>query len=122
MATAREVIKSALRKILADSEEPASDDMADALDTFNDFMESLALEGVFVAHQTLNLEDTVNIDKSHIQTLKHHLAVLLAPDYSAAIDPQVAFTAREGMKALRADTKLRRATRIDTALLRSKQW
>lgn len=124
MATAREVVKSALRKIisLGDTEEPSTSEMADGLEALNDFMESLAVEGVTVAHQTLALTDTVNLDPAHIKTVKNQLAVELAPEFGAAVDPQVAFSAREGMKALRADTKLKRTVPVDTALLRGFRW
>ena len=124
MATAREVVKSALRKInsLADTEEPSTSEMADGLEALNDFMESLAVEGVTVAHQTLVLDDTVNLDPAHIRTVKNQLAVELAPEFGAAVDPQVAFIAREGMKALRADTRLKRTVPVDTALLRGFRW
>jgi len=122
MATAREVVKSALRKILGDTEDPSTGEMADGLEMLNDFMESLVLEGVVVAHQTLLLDDEINIDKAHIFGLKNIMAGKLAPEFGAVIDPQVAFDAGEAMKMLRSDTRLKRATRIDPALLRRNTW
>lgn len=124
MATAREVVKAALRKILSlgDTDEPSSSEMADGLEAFNDFMESLVVDGVFVSHQTLTLDDEVNIDKSHIRTLKNQLAIDLAPEFGAAADPQIAFQAQQGMKAMRADTKFKRPARLDNAILRTHRW
>lgn len=124
MATAQEVVKAALRKILSlgDTEEPSASEMDDGLEALNDFMENLVVEGVIAAHQTLSLTSTVNLDKAHIRTLKHALAVELAPEFGASIDPQVAFVAREGMKMLRADTKFKRSTSLDPALTRPLRW
>lgn len=124
MATAREVIKSALRKILADGDgvEPTAAEMADGLEMLNDFMESLSVEGVILSHQTLTLDSTINLDKAHIRGLKNMMAVEFAPEFGAVVDPQVAFNAREGMKALRSDARLRRTTRLDKALLRNTAW
>ncbi len=120
MATAREIIKSALRKILSsgDTNEPTTSELADGLEGLNDFLENLAVDGVRIAHQTLTLDDTVNVDKAHIRTIKAQLAVELAPEFGSAVDPQVAFIAQQGMKALRADTKLTRSTPLDSALVR----
>lgn len=124
MATAREIIKSALRKLLSsgDTNEPTTSELADGLEGLNDFLENLAVDGVRIAHQTLTLDSTVNIDKAHIRTLKAQLAVELAPEFGAAVDPQLAFTAGQGMKALRADTKLTRSTPLDNALSRRVRW
>ena len=124
MATAREVIKSALRKILslADTEDPSASDMADGLEALNDYMESLAVDSVTIAHRTLALDDRVNLDDAHIRGLKAQMAVEMAPEFGATVDPQTAFIAREGIKALRADTKVKRATSLDSALLRNRSW
>lgn len=121
MTTAREVVKSALRKlqVIEDGGEPTASEAKDSLEGLNDFLENLSVDGVSIAHKTLTLDDTVNIDKAHIQTIKNQLAVKLAPEFGAAVDPQVAFDALQGMKALRADTKLKKPTRVDSALLRS---
>lgn len=124
MATAREVVKSALRKILSlgDTEEPSASQMTDGLEELNDLMESLVVDGATVSHQTLTLDDNLNVDPAHIRGLKAQLAVDLAPEYGATVDPQTAFTAREAMKMLRADTKLRRTTTLDLALTRPLRW
>ena len=124
MATAREVVKSALRKVLSigDTEEPSASEMTDGLEALNDFMESLATKGIRISHQTLALDDTINIDKAHIGAIKDSLAVKIAPEFGAAVDPQVAFDAREGMAAFRADTNRARVTPVDTALLRRHRW
>lgn len=124
MATAREVLKAALRKILSygATEEPSAEELDDGLEALNDFMESLAVEGVTVAHQTLTLDTALNVDEAHIRGIKAQMAVELAPEFGAAVDPQTAFIAREGMKTLRADTKLKRTTRLDSALTRNFRW
>jgi hypothetical protein len=124
MATAREVVQSALRKILSDGEgtSPSAAEMEDGLEALNDFMESLSVDGVRLTHQTLTLDDSVNLDKAHIRGLKAQLAVELAPEFGASIDPQVAFTAKESKKSLRADTRARRTTPVDTAILRGNRW
>lgn len=124
MATAREVVKSALRKILSDGDtsEPTASEMADGLEALNDFMENLVVEGVNISHQTLTLDSVLNIDKAHIRTIKNQLAMELAPEFGATVDPQIAFAATEGMKAFRADTKVSKTTRLDSALLRSRRW
>ena len=124
MATAREVIESALRKILSlgDTNTPTTGEMADGLEALNDLMESLAVDGVTLSHQTLTLDGLVNLDKAHIRTLKAQLAVELAPEFGSSVDPQVAFTAQQGMKSLRTDTRFIKTTAVDTALLRSFKW
>lgn len=124
MTTAREVIKSALRKIgsLADTADPTTSEMSDGLEALNDFMENLAVDGVRIAHQTLTLDTALNVDKAHIRTIKAQLAVELAPEFGAAVDPQVAFIAQQGMKALRADTKLSKTTEIDRGLQWRNRW
>lgn len=124
MATAREVVKSALRKILSlsDTDDPSASEMVDGLEALNDFMESLSVDGVRLSHQTLTLDETVNLDKAHIRGLKAQLAVELAPEFGASVDPQVAFIASESRKTLRSDTNIKRPTRVDSALLRNHRW
>lgn len=121
MTTARQVIKSALRKILSygTGEEPSAQEMTDGLEGLNDLMSNLTVMGARISFKALALDDTVNLDDAHIRTIKAQLAVELAPEFGAAVDPQVAFVAREGMKALQADTTLAVSTPIDSALLRS---
>lgn len=118
--TAREAIKSALRKILSTgaTEEPSADQMADGLKALNKRMASLTVRGVRIAHQTLTLDDDIALDEAHIITIESQLAVDLAPEFGAAVDPQVAFEAKEGMKALKSDTSFAVSTPVDSALLR----
>lgn len=125
MATARKVVKAALRDILSsgDTEEPTASEMADGLEALNDFMDSLPTRGVYVSHQTLALDDSLNVDAAHIETIQNKLSVKLAPQFGAAVAPQIAFDANEGMKAFRADTRLARTTPVDSALLRTnRRW
>ena len=96
--------------------------MTDGLEALNNRLASLAVRGVRIAHQTLTLDDTVNLDDAHILWIKSQLAVDLAPEFGAAIDPQVAFEAREGMKALQADTSFAVSTPVDSALLRGLRY
>lgn len=123
MATARSVIKSALRKILSigATEEPSNQEITDGLEGLNDLLANLVVMGVRISYKTLALDDTVNLDDAHIRTIKHQLAVDLAPEFGSAVDPQVAFIAREGMKALQADTAHLVTTPVDSALLRNRQ-
>ena len=124
MATAREIVKAALRKIISygATEEPSAQEMSDGLEALNDRLDSLAVRGVRIPHQTLTLDDEVALDRAHIFTIKNQLAVDLAPEFGAAIDPQVAFEAREGMKALQSDTSFAVSTPVDSALLRGLRY
>ncbi|MGI9492768.1 MAG: hypothetical protein ACR2QF_10255 [Geminicoccaceae bacterium] len=121
--TARQVCKSALRKILAETDavEPTAAELADVLESFNDMMHALMVMGARIGHQTLALDDNVNLDEGHIKGVKAMLAVEIAPEFGAAVDPQVAFAASEGRKALQSDTQLAVPTQLDSALLRRRR-
>jgi len=123
--TARTVCKSALRKILSESGEavePTAAELRDTLEALNDMLSSLVVNGINVSHQPLALDDNLNLDEAHMKGVKAMLAVQIAPEFGAAVDPQVAFDAQMGKTALQSDTNLAVSTPVDTALLRRRYY
>lgn len=83
MTTARDVVEGSLRKIgvYAAGQSVSAEDADDTLTALNDMMHGLEMDGVWLGHTTLALNDTVNLPDSHIEGLKAMLAVRVAPEY-----------------------------------------
>lgn len=118
MATARSVIKTALRLISAiqPNETPTADEAQDGLEALNDLLSSWALHGVEVDHSSLVLDDDVNLPDSHMQGIKYILAVKLAPEYGVAITPEVASVADHEWQKIQAHHTTVEEMSLDTAL------
>lgn len=123
--TARTVCRTALRNILSESAEavePTAAELKDVLEALNDMLASLSVNGINISHQTLALDDNLNLDEAHMQGIKAMLSVKIAPQFGAAVDPLIAFDAQMGKTALQSDTNLAVSTPLDTALLRRRYF
>jgi hypothetical protein len=84
MATARDVLKRALRLIQAKAagEEPTADEGQDGLTTLNRMLHGFPAQGIEYVHATIdNLTDELNVPDEHLESIEYLLAMRLAPDY-----------------------------------------
>jgi hypothetical protein len=126
MATANDVVKSALRLlgVIGAAEAPSADMAQDGLEALNDLMHAFAANGIDWTHQTLALADPVQLDAKHIRGLKYLLAQALAPEYERTLSPEAQLLADQGYRALQADFSSEDEAEIDSALLfmPSRRW
>jgi len=102
--TAGRVIERALKRILVGAADasPEADEYADALDDLNDMMAALESRGIRLGYTVVdNVSDTVTVPTGAVHGIIANLAVMVAPDYHAAVSPSLAQQAKEGMDVLR---------------------
>lgn len=118
MATARDVIKRALRLIgvTAAAEDPSAEDADVALTAFNAMMHALSQDGIRYEHDTLSLDGAINMPDPEIRAITAMLAVEIAPEFGAPVRPDVLQTATDGRSALRASYFTLDVADIDPAL------
>jgi len=104
MTTAQEVIQDALAEILVQgSEAPLeASEYQSAIRMMNDFMFDLDINGTSLGYtEVSNLGDTVTLSAGLIMALKKNLAVLLAPQFGAQVDPNLQVQAAKGVKTMK---------------------
>jgi hypothetical protein len=104
MATALEVITSALRKlkVYAAGEEPGAEDAEDCLTALNGMLFAWTINGIDLAHATLALTDELDVPDDHLETIRLSLAERIASDFGADVSPIDMAIADQGRAALRA--------------------
>lgn len=103
MATAAQVIKAALQRILvqAANAELAPDEYNDAMFAMNNFMLALDADGVKLGYTEItNLGQTVTIPTGALRGLIANLAIEVSPDYGGDITPGLMQAATEGLKVM----------------------
>lgn len=104
MATAAQVIKAALQRILVQgSEAPLeASEYQDAIFAMNNFMLALDAEGVSLGYtEVSNLGDEVTIPSGALRGLIANLAVEVSPDYDGTITDGLAAAAIAGLDTMR---------------------
>ena len=126
MTTVLDLVTGAMRLIgaLAAGEAATASEAQDGLSSLNQMLHALAHEGVDLGHADLALAATINLPDSHIETLRHMLALRLAPEYTLTPSPLVVRTADTGKAALQAVYADPEPLSIDRGLLRmpSQSW
>jgi hypothetical protein len=104
MASASQVIKSALQRILVQASEAdlEPDEYQDAMFSMNNYMLSLDASGISLGYtEVKNLGDEVTIPLGALRGLIANLAIEISPDYNGIVSTGLATAAIEGLKAMR---------------------
>lgn len=104
MATAQQVVKAALQRILVQgSDSPYEpDEYQDAIFALNNFMLALEAEGVDLDYTEVdNLGDEVTVPPGALRGIIANLAIEVAPDYGGVVSRELIQQAVSGMKAMR---------------------
>ena len=114
MATARDIIERAFRKlgVVASDEGMTADQAENGINALNMMMHAWVLDGIDVAHVDLELADEFTMEPRFHEGCVYLLAERLSPDYSAP----VAFDSGEFKKRLSAAYCIVPEVRIDRAL------
>ena len=102
MATAADIIKSALRKILIlGSESPIeADEIADGLEDLNDWASALEASKLQLGFSPVSSPaDTISIPAQCVGMYKSNLALYIAGEYGAPVTQTLATAARDSMNA-----------------------
>lgn len=120
MASARDVIKRAMRRIgvIAAGEDPSAEEAADALRELNGMMTNFPREGIDYAHSWLSLTDVLTIDDGLCDYVGDCLAKRIATEYGRPIGPDIEEAADTGRRMLQAAFKSPRGADIDYAISR----
>ncbi len=120
MASARDVIKGALRRIgvIAAGEDPAAEDAADALTELNGLMSNARREGIDYVHATLRLTDALTMDDGLAMYWRDVLALRLAEEYGRPVTPGLFEAADTARRMLMAAHKTPTSASIDEAIYR----
>lgn len=104
MATAAQVIEKAFLLILVrQSESPLRpDEFESGIETLNDMMTSWEAGGLPLGYTLVDsLSDEVTVPSFSLLTIKQNLAINLAPEFGAQVDPSLFDNARIAKRALR---------------------
>lgn len=120
MASARDVIKSALRRIgvIAAGEDPSAEEASDALAELNAIMANGKREGIDYAHATLALTDTLTMDDGLAWYWRDWLALRLADEYGRGVSPGIPEAADNARRMLQAAFKTPTGAALDYAIWR----
>lgn len=113
MATARDIVERALRKIgvVASDEAMTPDQAANGVDALNMMMHGWVMDGIDIAHTDLDAADEVPLQPQFIEGCVYLLAERLAPDFSMQ-----GFDVRAFKRRLSAAYLIIPDARIDTGL------
>lgn len=104
MATAAQVIKAALQRILVQASEAPleASEYQDAIFAMNNIMLALDADGVRLGYKEVtNLGDDVTIPPGALRGLIANLAIEVAPDYNGQITDGLVAAAANGTKTMR---------------------
>lgn len=103
MATAAQVIKAALQRILVQASEAElqPEEYSDAIFAMNNLVEGYEADGLVLGWTTVtSLSDTLTIDDGAVRGLISNLAIELAPDYGGEVDAALVKQAADGMRTI----------------------
>ena len=103
MATAAQVVKASLQRILVQGSESdlQPDEYQDAIFSMNNFMLALDADGVSLGYtEVSDLGDDVTIPPGALRGLIANLAIEVAPDYNGVVTPALQRAAVEGLKVM----------------------
>lgn len=103
MATAAQVLKASLQKILVQASEanfePA--EYSDAIFTMNNLMLGYDADGIRLGYTEItDLSDPITIPTGALRGLIYNLAIDLASEYNVVVTPAVADIARAGLETM----------------------
>ncbi len=104
MATAAQVVKAALQRVLVQASEAPleADELNDAIFAMNNYMLDLDASGIALGYtEVSDLGDEVTIPAGALRGLIANLAIEVAPDYGGQITEGLVKAAREGLKTMR---------------------
>lgn len=119
MATVAQVAKSALQKILvqASESELEADEYQDFIFAMNNYMASLAAEGVNLGYTVVcNLADEVTVPVGALRGLIANVAIECAPDYGGVVSDELRKMAHDGEKIMRKLGQHLRPSRFPSTL------
>lgn len=103
MATAAQVVRAILQKILVQEAEAdlEPDEAADTVFAMNNYMTELDANGVQLGYTVItNLSQPITIPDGAINGLINNVAILVAPDFDGTITQAIISQARKGLKVM----------------------
>lgn len=104
MATAAQVLKAALQRILVQASEAdlEPDEFQDAIFAMNNYMLALDAEGVSLGYTVVSgLGDDITIPVGALRGLIANVAIEVSPDYNGIVSPALQLAAIAGEKVMR---------------------
>lgn len=104
MATAAQVIKASLQRILVQASEAQlePDEFEDAIFAMNNLMLAYDADGIALGYTVItDLGDDITIPVGALRGLIANLAIEVAPDYGGEVTAALANAASEGLRAMR---------------------
>lgn len=104
MATAAQVIKAALQKIIVQASEAElePDEFEDTIFTMNNYMLDLDASGIALGYTVVTtIGDEVTIPVGALRGLIYNLAIEAAPEFSGVVTAEVREIARAGLNTMR---------------------
>lgn len=120
MASARDVIKSALRRlnVIAAGEDPSAEEAADALAELNAMLINFKREGIDYTHAALSLTDALTVDDGVAWYIRDCLVEKIADEYGRPLSPMLAAASDNARRMLQAAFKTPTGAAIDVAIYR----
>jgi hypothetical protein len=103
MATAAQVLKAALQRIVVQASEAdlEPDEYSDAMFAMNNYMLSEAAKGINLGYtEVTSLSDTITVHVGALRGIIANVAIEIAPDYDGLITPGLQKAAKEGYEAM----------------------
>jgi len=103
MATAAQVLKTALLRIISQGAEAdlQPDEFDDAIFAMNNYMFDLDARGVRLGYtQVTNLADNITVPLGALRGVIANVAIEIAPDFGGEISPGLVRAAKEGLEAM----------------------
>lgn len=103
MATAAQVLKAALQRILVQASEAElePDEFSDAIFAMNNYMLALDADGINLGYtEVTDLSDIITIPTGALRGLIANVAIEVAPDYDGSITPGLVEAAKSGLKSM----------------------
>jgi len=104
VATAGQVLKSSLQRVLVQASESQlqPDEFQDAIFDMNNYMLALDAEGVNLGYTVIeNLGDEVTVPLGALRGVIANVAIEVSPDYNGTISPALVKAAKEGLRVMR---------------------
>lgn len=104
MATAAQVLKAALQRILVQGSEAEfqPDEYQDAIFAMNNYMLDLDAKGVALGYTVVSdLGDDITIPTGALRGLIANVAIEVSPDYNGTISPALVQAAQDGLSTMR---------------------
>ena len=104
MATAAQVVKASLQRILVQAAEAdiEASEAQDFIFSMNNYMLALDAQGITLGYTEIaNLGDEITIPTGALRGLIANMAIEVSPDFNGTVTAGLASAAREGMEAMR---------------------